>query len=57
MPNITGVIKLKCMRWAGHVARMRKKINTGILVEKTEGRDHVKDLGVDGKILVNGSKK
>jgi hypothetical protein len=39
-PNITTMIKLRRMRWTGHVARMRVKRNTSrILVEKKE-RDH-----------------
>jgi hypothetical protein len=51
-PSIIRVIKSR-MRWAGHVARMRRgKVHTefwwGILRE----RDHLEDLGVGGKIIL-----
>jgi hypothetical protein len=37
--NIIRIIKSRCMRWAGHLARMRKKRNTyRILVGKPEGK-------------------
>jgi hypothetical protein len=38
-PNIIIIIKLKKMRWVGHVARMGMKRNAcGILVGKLEGK-------------------
>jgi hypothetical protein len=38
-PSIIRVIKSRRMRWVGHVARMRKKMNTyRILVGKPEGK-------------------
>jgi hypothetical protein len=37
-PSIIRIIKLRRMRWAGHVARMGKKRNVyRILVENSEG--------------------
>jgi hypothetical protein len=50
-PNITRVIKLRRMRGVGHVARI-KGMHTKFLLENLKGRDHSKDLGVDGKILL-----
>jgi len=38
------------MRWAGHVACMGEMRNTHqIFVGKPKGRDHLEDLGVDGR--------
>jgi hypothetical protein len=38
-PSIIRMIKLRRMRWAGHVARMRKKTNTyRLLLGKPEGK-------------------
>jgi len=36
------------MRWAGHVAYMYAKCWS----ENLKGRDHLEDLGVDGKIVL-----
>jgi hypothetical protein len=42
------------MRWAGHVARSGEGRNVyRVLVGKPEGKDHLKDQGVDGRM---GSK-
>jgi hypothetical protein len=47
-------IKSRIMRWAGHVARMGEGRNVyRILVEKPEGKKHLKDQGVDARV---GSK-
>jgi hypothetical protein len=41
------------MRWVGHVARIGDMRNTyKILVGNQKGRDHMEDLGVDGKIIL-----
>jgi hypothetical protein len=41
------------MRWAGYVARMGAKRNAwSILVVKTVGNNHYKDLDVGGSILL-----
>jgi hypothetical protein len=53
-PDIIRQIKSRRMRWAGHVARMGegRKVYR-VLVGKPEGKDHLKDRGVDGRM---GSK-
>jgi hypothetical protein len=39
LPSIIRIIKLRRMRWAGHVARMREKRNAyRLLVGKPEGK-------------------
>jgi hypothetical protein len=41
------------MRWAGHAARMGEIRNVyKTFVEKTEGKNHSEDLGIDGKIIL-----
>jgi hypothetical protein len=50
-PDIIRQIKSRRMRWAGHVARMGEGRNVcRVLVGKPEGKDHLKDQGVDGRI-------
>jgi hypothetical protein len=40
-PSITGMLKQRRMKWAGHVARMRVKKNAcRILVRSQNERDH-----------------
>jgi hypothetical protein len=52
--NIIRQIKSRRMKWAGHVARMGEGRNVyRVLVGKTEGKSHLKDQGVDGRM---GSK-
>jgi hypothetical protein len=52
-PNIIRVIKLRRMRWAGHVARMEQGRGAyRILVGRPEGRNHLEDPGVDGRIIL-----
>jgi hypothetical protein len=54
--NISGVIKLKTMRRARQVSRKgRWEMRTKFWSENLKGRDHSEDLGVDGRILLNGS--
>jgi hypothetical protein len=51
-PVIIRAIKLR-MRWAGHAASMREMRNVYIFwLENLKGRDHLEDLGVDGKIIL-----
>jgi hypothetical protein len=51
--NIVRVIKLRRMRWAGHVALMGEGRGVyKILVGKTEGRRPLGDPGVDGRIIL-----
>jgi hypothetical protein len=41
------------IRWMGHVAHMGEMRNAcKILVRKPEGRYHLEDLGVDGRIIL-----
>jgi hypothetical protein len=55
-PNIIWVIKSKRRRWAGHVTRMEGMRNAyNILVGNLKGRDFSEDLGVDGRIILEGS--
>jgi len=52
-PNIVRVIKSRRMRWAGHVARMGEDREVyRVLVGKSEGKSHWRDLGVDGWIIL-----
>ena len=52
-PNIVRVIKLRRMRWAGHVARMGEERGAyTVLVGNRRERDHWGDLGVDGWIIL-----
>ena len=52
-PNIVRVIKLRRMRWDGHVACMGEEGGVyRVLVGKSEGKNHWEDLGVDGWIIL-----
>jgi hypothetical protein len=52
-PSIVLVIKSRRMRWTGHVARMgEERCVYRILVGNTRERDHWRDLGVDGRIIL-----
>jgi len=52
-PNIVRVIKWRRMRWAGHVALMGDGRGVyRVLVGKPEGKIHLGDPGVDGKIIL-----
>jgi hypothetical protein len=49
-PNIVRVIKLRRMRWAGHVTCMgRGEVLTAFWLGGSKARDHWKDLGVGGR--------
>jgi len=53
LPNIVRVVKLRRMRWAGHVARMgRRETYTGFWWGNMRERDRLGDPGVDGKIIL-----
>jgi hypothetical protein len=52
-PNIVRVIRSKRMRWAGHVARTGERRGAyRILGGRSEGRKHLGDPGVDGRIIL-----
>jgi hypothetical protein len=44
---VVQVIKLRRMRWVGHVAHRRERV----LVVKPKERDHLEDPGIDGRVL------
>jgi hypothetical protein len=54
LPNIICVAKSRRMIWAGHGARMSdRKGAYRVLVGGPEGeRDHLEDLGLDGRIIL-----
>jgi hypothetical protein len=47
--NIIRVIKSRRMRWAGHTER---RDAFRVLVERTEGKNHLEDLGVEGRLIL-----
>jgi hypothetical protein len=50
---LTWMMKSRRLRWVGHVGRMGELRNVyNILVGKHEGKDHLEDLGVVGKIII-----
>jgi hypothetical protein len=52
-PDIIWVIKLRRMRWAGHVACMGDRRGAyRVLVGDLRERDHLEDLGIDGRIIL-----
>jgi len=52
-PNIVRVIKSRKMGWAGHVARMGERRGVyRVLVGKPEGKNHLGDPCVDGRIIL-----
>ena len=51
--NIIRVIKSRGMRWAGHVARLGESRGVyRVLVGQPEGKSHLEDPGVDGRIIL-----
>jgi hypothetical protein len=52
-PNMVRMIKLRIIRWAGHVARMaRGEAYTGCWWGNLRERDHLGDPGIDGRIIL-----
>jgi len=53
-PNTVQVIKSRRMRWAGHVAHMGFKRGIyRVLVAKPEGKKHLGEPGIDGRIILS----
>jgi len=51
--NIVRVIKSRRMRWAGHVAGLGESRGVHrVLVGKPEGKSHLEDPGIDGRIIL-----
>ena len=51
--NIVRMIKLRRIKWAGHVARMEEGRSVyKVLVGKPEGKNHWGDQDVDGRIIL-----
>jgi hypothetical protein len=47
------VIKARRMRWAGHVAHIGGgKCAYRVLVWRSEGKNHLEDLDVDGRMIL-----
>ena len=52
-PNIVRVIKSRRMEWTDHVTGMRERRGVHrVLVGKPEGRDHLEDPVVGGRIIL-----
>jgi len=52
-PNNVRVIKSRRMRWAGNIARMRRRtVYTWYWMGNKRERDHLKDPGTDGRIIL-----
>jgi hypothetical protein len=47
------MIKLRRMRWVGLAARMEERRSAyRVLMEKLEGRDHLENPDIDGRIML-----
>jgi len=51
-PNIVRVIRSRMMKWMGHVVCMGGMRNAKFWLVNLDRRDHVEDLGVDGRVLL-----
>jgi len=57
-PNIIWVFKSRRMRWVGHVARMSDRRGAyRFLMGDMMERDHLKDLRIDGSVILKGAFK
>jgi hypothetical protein len=50
-PNIVRVIKLRRMRWVGHVAQMGEKRGVVFWWGNLRERDHLQDPRIDGIVI------
>jgi hypothetical protein len=54
-PNIIQVIKLRAVRWVGHMTHMGDGRGAySVLVRRPEGKNHLEDLGIGGRIILKG---
>jgi hypothetical protein len=52
-PSIIRMIKQRVMRWAGHVARMRRRrMHVDFWCQSQKERDHSEEIGVDSRIIL-----
>jgi hypothetical protein len=52
-PNIVRAIKPRRMRWTGHVTRRERfEMHTVFWLQNLKRGDHLEDLGIDGKIIL-----
>ena len=52
-PNVIQTIKLRILKWAGHVVRVgRGEMHTGSWWGNRKGGDHLDDPGIDGRIIL-----
>ena len=50
------MVKSRRRKWAGRVARVGERRSVyGVMVGKSEGKNYLKDSGVDGSIILEGS--
>jgi hypothetical protein len=56
-PNVISVIKSRRMRWVGHVACMGEESSTGFSGENLKEKDHLENIGVDGRTIMKCSFK
>jgi hypothetical protein len=53
LTNIIRMIKLRRMRWVGHVTHiLRGEKCVHKILENLKGSDHLENLGMDGKIIL-----
>jgi hypothetical protein len=50
-------IKSKWIRWTRDVAHMRRMIHREMRQENLKRRQHLQDIGVDGRMLLKGISK
>jgi hypothetical protein len=52
-PDIVRMIKLRSIRWAGHVACMEERSGAyRVMVGKPDRKNHLEDTGLDGRIIL-----
>jgi hypothetical protein len=51
--NIIRRIKPRRMKWTGHLACLgKRKVTYRVWMGSSEGKNHLEDLGVDGRIIL-----